>query len=104
MDDLISRQLVLELLEKNHKVLFYTDDGYGSIVRSIKQLPSVSVSEKLSNWEWKQSKINPQLGDFCCSECGDIIICFTRKDDTEMLMKYYKYCPNCGAKMGEIEQ
>lgn len=97
MDDLISRQAVLE----NAFAIYTHECGLVEVVgvATIKDLPSVKPQERTGHW------INAQVGklfpsnDFKCSECGNILdfngVNCGRGDAN--------YCPNCGAKM-EVEE
>ena len=53
---------------------------------AIKQMNAEPVRH--GHWEWTD---DPRTGDFVCSNCLDHNIVRTR------------YCPNCGAKMDEVE-
>ena len=49
----------------------------------------LELKEKHGYWEWTD---DPRTGDFVCSNCLEHNIGCTR------------YCPNCGAKMDEVEE
>lgn len=57
--------------------------------------------QKVGQWEWEQEHFtkNKNWGNWHCSECREIItVCET--DWAKINKPIYKYCPNCGAKMG----
>ena len=45
--------------------------------------------QRVAHKEWVQYDAKPYIGNYNCSLCWAIIY------------EYYKYCPNCGAKMEE---
>lgn len=102
--DAISRQAVLDLLEN-------TNNGW--IINKVLQLPPVTPQQKMGHWietaEEYYKAINERGGgvnentpyftyDIACSEC---LAKFSVIDnETER----FKCCPNCGAKMQEVEE
>lgn len=58
---------------------------YKEIVEDIRALPSVTLAEKVGQWIYE--------GYYKCSECGKTT--YSHKTN---------YCPNCGAKMQEVEE
>lgn len=40
-----------------------------------------------------------EIGMFLCSECGD-----SWGTEMEEMVRSFNYCPNCGAKMGEVTE
>lgn len=86
-DDLISRQAVLEQARN------YGSNTYLIPVNSVKTLPSVTPTRPTGRW---------------------IDIQYFKNDDTYYRPKcpfcsiepkeYSNYCPNCGAKMQEVEE
>lgn len=84
MDDLISRQAVLDILREKWNMFSSADDAMQESIDTIDALPS---AEKTGRW------INtrpPEMSDnIVCSECGYDSIAD------------YDYCPNCGARMIE---
>lgn len=109
MTDYIDRQAAIEAVEFGitHTKAFRTD---GTVVElfavpneelkkamdRIAQLPSVEVEPvKRGRVEWRREKTIWQTG-YYCSECQ----AFFGKDYD--MVKYFNYCPNCGAKV-EIE-
>lgn len=86
--DAISRQAVMDGLEKYHDGADLHIDGLTYAYDLVCKLPSVSVAEKTGHWE----KLSVGYG---CSECS---LC-TNIHGTQD----FKYCPKCGAKMGVKE-
>lgn len=92
-EDAISRQAVLDMLEdingETEGVGFY----YEHYVEYIKNLPSVTPEEKIGHW----IKIKNSRGTTValrCSCCGNSPKRGISSD----------YCPNCGAKMKEVDE
>ena len=91
MDDAISRQAVLDIINFEDNWLFDakshntdTKIAFSTIKLKISDLPSVTPTRPTAQWE-------RFAGDFIkCSKCGEL---------TKFYF-HYKYCPNCGAKMG----
>lgn len=85
--DLISRQDAIEVLTETIAPPSVTLD---TLVMRIDALPSAEAAQG----EWIHDGQNFKCGlDWChCSECG-------YKTSTNGL-RVYRYCPNCGAKMG----
>ena len=106
MDDLISRQAALEMLNDN-ELERQADDVFDGDLhrykraaqRIIAQLPS---AEKNGKWETKPFiDPNDPMKDtgavWCrCSECKTKLGVFQDGN-------FFDYCPNCGAKMGRSE-
>ena len=77
-----------------------TDEIIHRFVKRIKSLPPVIPAEKVGRWEWVQYDGNPNIGNWHCSECRTIFIEGTIKKEKDSI-PFYKYCPQCGAKMKE---
>ena len=88
-EDTISRQAVKKALEDRFMELQkrHSADRYETnfCLNTILELPSVTPQSKMGHW------IDSSNG-WMCSECKR-----DNKKDT-------KYCPNCGAKMQEVEE
>lgn len=74
-------------------------DGWNAAVKILKEAPTADISEVMHGYgEW----IPISDGDAAeCSECGGY---FDVSENGGMapfrlFEKFYKYCPNCGAKM-----
>lgn len=66
-------------------------------------LPPVNPQAKTGHWEWVQYDYNPKLGNWHCSECRSVVIECVDKNDKGGI-PLYKHCPQCGAKMREVEE
>ena len=90
MDDLLSRQSVLNTLDKMDKALDTdrTIESYKKLLTECyKDLPPVKPKKKTGKWIYKDLK-----GQFC-SAC-----------DKQSFWKF-DFCPNCGARMDlEVEE
>ena len=89
MDDLISKQAVLDLV-----------NDCGICIQKIVDLPSINP-QKTGKWELVQYDSNPNIGNWHCSECNRIVC---EEITAASPVYWYKYCPNCGAKMVEPQE
>ena len=117
-EDAINRQAVLERLKREEKIL-YTPTGMNYLIRVIEEMPSVKPqytdAEIQKMQEMQQAEIEKayELGKAEQLEIGHWIDnhnntiscnhCHTwfNKDDR---YGYMYYCPNCRAKMREVEE
>ena len=92
MSELIEKQAVIDaLLAKMDTIDDKPDVVLGMAVAAgmIKDMPSVTPAEKVGRWK-------PYDGSWYeCSECGAI---------REAVGYFENFCPNCGAKMQEVEE
>lgn len=95
MDDLISRQAVMDAFNLSEKTRKYGGDhsGYDTMMLYeiqdvIEDLPSVTPKQKMGRWI---KHIQWEISMYECSECG------TWTDDDS------SFCPNCGARIVESE-
>lgn len=88
MEDLISRQAVLDYIRDNYRRWFINDDAFMQCVNGIKDIIPVTAEPKTGHWI-KTIGENGITSAVRCSECGF-------EDNRYML---FRYCPNCGAKM-----
>ena len=96
-EDCISREAVLETIEDCNsdglKGIFCSYNDGERFKEYIKDLPSATPKEKTAAWV----PIDAEPHDICeCNACGWLLY---YEDKTD-----YKYCPNCGAKMDEVEE
>lgn len=91
MDDLISRQQAIEIVErynKSHMVLKqHPMLGAASIVIELEELPSVQPERKTGQW------ILDRSGAYCCDKCMEPCATYA------MMKPRDKFCKMCGAKM-----
>ena len=105
MTDLIHRQAAIDALGDEPLVWYDGEDEIAERnqwrhdVAAIKALPSADV-QPVRHGKWIDGKRMGYDGVFVwhreCSECG-----YERKDDN--IDNDTLYCPNCGAKMDEVE-
>ena len=104
-DDLISRQAVIDTLDRMDKVLDEdrTVEMYRDLLKECYTvLPSVNPQNpKTGHWvrwcEQKEAKRYTEYIPHCkCSECG--------KEYDPRSSQFIKYCNECGAKMVESEE
>lgn len=86
MDDLISRQAVLNILKRESHKWGNDCRDWEEAINEITQMPS---AEKTGRWYVKET-YPLESHSWECSECQEII--FAEKTN---------YCPNCGARMIE---
>ena len=104
MDDLISRQAVLDMQYRiDDSATLSSRDVVN--VDDIEDLPSVTPQPKMGRWITKDGKeqgydiggIKTWYIQIMCDKCGFI------KTAIEGHTGQYKFCPNCGAKMLEVK-
>jgi len=94
-EEAISRQAVLDLCDSKdseYKVRHFKED--------VECLPPVMPQHKIGHW----IKYGvPRCGEqhYKCTACDDYINFGVYSD---YYLKAFKYCPNCGAKMQEVEE
>ena len=98
-EDAISRQAAIVALDDRMLNLENVDMqiAMGFAKGIIHELPSVTPQPKMGKWLIKR------VGDYdhaICSVCGDDSFLSPEWDALEL----YRYCPNCGAKMQEVEE
>jgi rubrerythrin len=92
-EDAISRQAVMDGLEKYHDGADLHIDGLTYAYDLVCKLPSVST-EKTGRWK-RRIVDSGYNADWSCSVCG-------YKVKTDFVN--FKYCPNCGARMVEPQE
>jgi rubrerythrin len=96
--DLISREWLKTAIHNFYYGLKHTPTEE-DIQAYIDVAPSIST-EKTGRWKWVQYDRNPNIGNWHCSECNRIV---SGTITAASPVYSYKYCPNCGAKMGVEE-
>ncbi len=100
-EDAISRRAVLDKIKEvcfsEEWVKFRIDNGSDGqrdfLINYIKKLPVVTPQPKMGKWIYTGDYLTE--GMLKCSECGEEI---------DISKLYYDFCPNCGAKMQEVEE
>ncbi len=67
--------------------------GWNDALDSVYQYAPTVDAEPVRHGHWID-----EIGMFLCSECGD-----AWGTDNEEMVRSFNYCPNCGAKMDEVE-
>ncbi len=109
--DAISRQAVLDAMyelcdtgETLKENPWRDNPHIDVLVDAIEELPPVNPQEpKTAHWEWVKYDYHPRLGDWICSECKSVAVVCVRKEEKGGI-PFYKYCPQCGAKMIEPQE
>ena len=108
MDDLISRQAVLDGIEELKRSPWATDkrgNGFEYLITEaldvvkdlcVKQEPS--VTQKTGEWIGIDEEPHE---DYECSCCGYVVSTFTANIEPHT---EYKFCPNCGCRMESVER
>lgn len=104
--DLIDRQAAIDCIRSMEE--WRTGDAFNvdRVIRHIKDLPSVTPQPKIGHWINKDGQehgfdiggVKTWYIQIMCSECGFI------KTAIEGHTGQYHYCPNCGAKIQEVEE
>ena len=106
--DCISREATVERLCKIAEIMNKKREGLGSpyvmaalfIQDNKDEFPPVTPQPKMGRWiNAKVGKMFPS-NDYKCSECGNIL----DFDGVNCGRGDANYCPNCGAKMQEVEE
>lgn len=97
-EDCISREAVIKTIAEwfFSKEFHYTNAGE-YLRKRLDELPSVSAQPKMGHWLIKRID---NYDHAICSICGDDSYMPSERD----ALALYKYCPNCGAKMQEVEE
>lgn len=104
-EDCISRESTVKRLCKVGDFMNEKRSGLGSpyimaalfIQDNKDEFPSVTPTRPTGKWEFVQYDYNPNIGNWHCSECMNIV---TNKEGG---IPKYEYCPSCGARMVESE-
>ena len=97
-EDCISREATIDAIYKkyiggkgaikNAPINDLYADGLAEAVDAVWEMPSVQPTRPTARWERLVEDYNK------CSKCGEM----------GKLYRIYKYCPNCGARMQEVEE
>ncbi len=94
-DDVISRQAVLNLPRRALKNYFGEITAEMIYVKDVEKLPSVAATGKAGHWIFVHPLQENDGGSYMCSICNVGDWNLNGKEN---------YCPNCGAKMQEVEE
>lgn len=78
---------------------FKLKEEYQKEWTDLSDIPSVEPERKIGRWEWVQYDSNPNIGNWHCTECRNIVIKGVKKEKKGAVFPLYTHCPNCGAKM-----
>ena len=99
-EDAVSRQAVLDIVKFEENWLFDaksnnadTDIAFSGIRTQVAKLSPVTSARKKGKWIFSGSY--DEVGMLYCSCC---------KHEIDVSDGYFKYCPNCGARMDEDER
>ena len=92
----ISREAVMDCYKKWQP---YMATRLHEFEKELSELPSVAIPNKVGHWEYNQYDGNPNIGNWHCSECRNIV----SDMPTCMGKPLYEFCPKCGCPM-EIER
>ena len=84
-----------EVLDDCYDITEY-QEAKAMAIKALEQQP------KTGHWEYVQYDYNPDIGNWHCSECRNIVIECANKNEKGGI-PIYNFCPNCGAKMVESE-
>lgn len=102
MNDLISRQAVLDIVDSYSESQSNVEDVTQDMISDILALSPVKQEPRMGEWIFKDA-VDQACLIFTCSKCGEKV---TILDDTIKSPQegHYNYCPICGAKMQEVEE
>lgn len=104
MADYIDRETVLKILEEHPAGTWRGYDVYSddvrAIMRKVDEQPAADVAP-VRRGEWLNFYGDYRTAE--CSICGNLYEVIFEGESNSMLFdafkQFYKYCPNCGAKM-----
>lgn len=100
MNDLISRQAAIDLLEERLRENGYSNTALVSeLNRSIGYIMRLPAIDPVKHGRW--IKYGEPYALYKCSACNDLwtVAGYANCVPEEHMYKTMKYCPNCGAKM-----
>ena len=97
MADLIDREELLNILEKNNEIYWGTASGGYPVSKDIfEEIKFMNKADTERHAHWKQpSYFNEENNVYQCSNCKEefVLVSGNPKENE------YNYCPNCGCKM-----
>ena len=85
-------QILKQYLDMDAEVKSEYLEAQRMAIKALEQEP------KTGHWEYVQYDYNPNIGNWHCSECRNIVMRCANKNE-EGGIPIYNYCPNCGADM-----
>lgn len=90
---------VLKIIHKYGEYVFVTDYKiYTEMQDEIANLKAIEPEPKIGHWIGIDEEPHE---DYECNNCGYVVSTYTANIEPHT---EYKYCPNCGAKMQEVEK
>lgn len=108
MSELIEKQAAIDALGEEPEVWSGLDEYAQGLnnqwhydVNALKDLPSVQPERKTGRW----IKDGVAYSLYKCTACNNIctVAGWANCIPEEQMYKMFKYCPNCGARMNEVE-
>lgn len=93
MNDLISRQAVIDAIEHANGIVYWNQTLMESLVSVVKSVPTIDPV-KHGKWHYTTTDIQG-LSMRVCSECGF---------QYPFALQKFNYCPTCGARMDKQEE
>lgn len=107
-EDAISRQATIDAIYKKHigckdaienaPINDLYACGLEEAIDAVDNMPSVKPQPKMGHWIGIDEEPHE---DYECDRCGYVVSTYTANIEPHT---EYKYCPNCGAKMQEVEE
>ena len=96
MSDYIDREALKEVFEEDGHLSAYVEEMIDSI-------PAADVRPVVrAHWYWDKDGMDWNIGAWRCSACEAMSPMWWSTDrGSPMHKSVHKYCPNCGARMGE---
>ena len=93
----MTNEEAIELLRKT-VIIDYDPERGEKKMQAIHMGADALKAQKVGHWEYVQYDYNPNIGNWHCSECRNIVIeCADKNKDGGI--PTYSYCPKCGARM-----
>lgn len=97
----MTNEEAIELL-KHTIVIDINDERRAQKQEAIRMGADALKAQKVGHWEYVQYDYNPNIGNWHCSECRNIVIeCADKNKDGGI--PTYSYCPKCGARMEDVK-
>ena len=104
MNDLISRQAVIDLLKQMRKDGDMVPWEGKDVFARIRELPSAQPERKRGRWIYGEDNPGTGRDGWFCSECEHFEMWDYSADMKSAELNLPNYCPNCGADMREVDE